>query len=189
MTVYKAARSVQKKADIYQCFGRDSNPQFSRFKTTSMNCGHQRAHCSSPRWHEYGEPWCNDIDRGKLLIRLPELSSNSTSSHILAEQKEREKGNWFGLTMYLAHTSKGLKHAVKCYGMGPATLHTLRRQECCGFLSLKNPSSSAGIEPANLRSNGIHASHYTTEDDRGYLKAIYDLQMLFKSPITYEEKR
>jgi hypothetical protein len=33
------------------------------------------------------------------------------------------------------------------------------------FIDLKNPSPSAGIEPANLVSNGKRASHYTTEDD------------------------
>jgi hypothetical protein len=34
----------------------------------SLNCGHQRAYCSSPddRLYEYGEPRWNDIDRGKL---------------------------------------------------------------------------------------------------------------------------
>jgi hypothetical protein len=33
------------------------------------------------------------------------------------------------------------------------------------FISLKNPSSSAGFEPTNLESNGKHANHYSTEDD------------------------
>jgi hypothetical protein len=33
------------------------------------------------------------------------------------------------------------------------------------FVSLKNPSASAGIELANLGSNGKHANHYTTVDD------------------------
>jgi hypothetical protein len=32
------------------------------------------------------------------------------------------------------------------------------------FISLKNPMPSAGFEPANLGSNGKHATHYTTED-------------------------
>jgi hypothetical protein len=32
-------------------------------ETASLNCGHQRAYCSSPRWHEYGEPRQNVIDR------------------------------------------------------------------------------------------------------------------------------
>jgi hypothetical protein len=33
------------------------------------------------------------------------------------------------------------------------------------FIALKNPSLSAGIEPANLGSNGKHSSHCFTKDD------------------------
>jgi hypothetical protein len=32
------------------------------------------------------------------------------------------------------------------------------------FIALKNPSSSAGFEPANSGSNGKHANHYTTKE-------------------------
>jgi hypothetical protein len=34
--------------------------------------------------YELGEPWWNDVDRGKL-IRSPELSGNPTSSHLAAK--------------------------------------------------------------------------------------------------------
>jgi hypothetical protein len=34
------------------------------------------------------------------------------------------------------------------------------------FIALKNQSHSAGFEPANLGSNGKHANHYITEDDK-----------------------
>jgi hypothetical protein len=34
------------------------------------------------------------------------------------------------------------------------------------FMALKNPSPSAGFEPANLESNFKHANHLTTEDDK-----------------------
>jgi hypothetical protein len=40
---------------------------------------------------EHVEPWWNDIDRKKLLIRPPELSGNPTSSHLVAKQEELEK--------------------------------------------------------------------------------------------------
>jgi hypothetical protein len=30
----------------------------------SLNCGHRRTCCSSPRWYEHGEPRWKDIDRG-----------------------------------------------------------------------------------------------------------------------------
>jgi hypothetical protein len=41
--------------------------------------------------YEHEEPWWNDIDRGKLQIRPPELSLNSTSSHLVAKQGELAK--------------------------------------------------------------------------------------------------
>jgi hypothetical protein len=50
--------------------------------------------------------------------------------------------------------------------MGPTALPPLRRKASCRFfITLKNPSLSAGLEPANLVSNGIYDIHYTTEDD------------------------
>jgi hypothetical protein len=33
------------------------------------------------------------------------------------------------------------------------------------FIALKNSSSSAGFEPANLKFNGKHDNHQTTEND------------------------
>jgi hypothetical protein len=41
--------------------------------------------------YEHGEPWCNDVDRGKLLIRPPELSGNPTS-RVGRKQEKWAKG-------------------------------------------------------------------------------------------------
>jgi hypothetical protein len=41
--------------------------------------------------NEYREPWCNDINRGELLIRPPELSGNPTGSHLVAKKEELVK--------------------------------------------------------------------------------------------------
>jgi hypothetical protein len=41
--------------------------------------------------HEHGEKWWNDIDRGKLHIFQPELSSNPTSGNLVANQEEVAK--------------------------------------------------------------------------------------------------
>jgi hypothetical protein len=48
----------------------------------SLNCGHQQAYFSSisQAIYELEEPLWNDINKRKLLIRQPELSSNPTSS-------------------------------------------------------------------------------------------------------------
>ena len=44
------------------------------------------------------------------------------------------------------------------YDMGPTTLLPLRRKACWEFFSFKNPTASAGFEPANLGTNGQHAT-------------------------------
>jgi hypothetical protein len=36
------------------------------------------------------------------------------------------------------------------------------------FIALKNPSPSAGFEPASVAPNGKHVNHYTIEDDGHY---------------------
>jgi hypothetical protein len=41
--------------------------------------------------HEHGEQCWNDTDKGKLLIPLPELSGNPSSSHLVAKQGELVK--------------------------------------------------------------------------------------------------
>jgi hypothetical protein len=43
--------------------------------------------------YEHGEPWWNDTDGRKVLIRPPELSGNPTSSHLVVNQKELGKGS------------------------------------------------------------------------------------------------
>jgi hypothetical protein len=41
--------------------------------------------------YKHEEPWWNDTDRGKLLIRPLELSGNPSSSHITTKQNELAK--------------------------------------------------------------------------------------------------
>jgi hypothetical protein len=49
-----------------------------------------------------------------------------------------------------------LLHAVK--HMGQTALLPLRRKACWGFCRPKNPTASAGFEPANLGTKGQHAT-------------------------------
>jgi hypothetical protein len=37
---------------------------------------------------EHGEPWWNDIDRGKLLIRPPKLSGSPATIHLVPKEEE-----------------------------------------------------------------------------------------------------
>ena len=45
------------------------------------------------------------------------------------------------------------------WDMGQILLLPLRRKACSGFSRLKNPTASAGFEPANLGARGQHANH------------------------------
>jgi hypothetical protein len=51
--------------------------------------------------YEHGEPWWNDVSKGKLLIHPPELSGNPTSSHLVVNQEELGEGDEFGLMKHL----------------------------------------------------------------------------------------
>ena len=44
------------------------------------------------------------------------------------------------------------------YEMGPMALLPLRRKACWGFFRPKNPTASAGFEPANFGTKGQHAT-------------------------------
>jgi hypothetical protein len=57
--------------------------------------------------YEYGETWWNDIYRGKLLIRLTELSGNPTS-RVVCKAGRTDEGNYeFCLTKYLSSYFEG----------------------------------------------------------------------------------
>jgi hypothetical protein len=77
--------ALHKKIDLsQQGAGRSGKPMYS-----SSENGHGASPCASTPlilliMYEHGEPWWNDINRGKLLICLPELSA------ILQEANQEE---------------------------------------------------------------------------------------------------
>jgi hypothetical protein len=110
---------------------------------------------------EHGEPWWNNIDRGKLLILAPELSGNSASRGGTGE----ESGE-FCLTKYLFNTSKcSLTCRIILRNGADVFTSPLKEGVFRNFIALKNISPSALFEPANIGSNGKYANHQTTEDD------------------------
>jgi hypothetical protein len=121
-------------------------------------CDHQRAYCSSPVHvtYEHGELRWNDIDREKLRIRPPELSGNSASSHLAAKQEGMENEMINFATKYLFNTRRILQHSITTSDMGPMSLLTLQRKNCCG---LSWPS--AGFEPSTI-CKVIYISHGST---------------------------
>jgi hypothetical protein len=61
--------------------------------------------------YDHGEPWWNDIDRRKHVIRPPKLFGNPTSSHLVASSKavRTGKGNaGFGLKKYIYFYFEGI---------------------------------------------------------------------------------
>jgi len=52
----------------------------------------------------------------------------------------------------------GIFYMPQICDMGPTVLLPLRRKACWGFFRPKNPTASAGCEPANLSTKGQHAS-------------------------------
>jgi hypothetical protein len=73
-------------------------------ETLSLSCCHQRALCSSTRWHKYGEPRWNDICRGK--------PKNSEKSQTLNRQRKTAfTARWhFKTTAYEGWVECSLNH-------------------------------------------------------------------------------
>jgi hypothetical protein len=138
-------------------------------ETTSLNCGHQLAYCSSPGWYmdieKYGgmmstEENSRSVPQNSLAVLPAELSGS--------KQEERGREWWiWPCEVFLFILTSDFLHAVKSYDMEPTALLLLRRKVCCGFLSI----ALAGFEPANRWSDGKHGNHYTTEATFTQLKA------------------
>jgi hypothetical protein len=125
--------------------------------------------------YEHGETWWNDIDRGKLL-RLPEISGNPMSSHLVAKQKLAKEIMNLALQSIFVHTSKVSSTCCKIFQHGATGFTSpLMGSVLWTFIALKHPSFSAGFEPANPGSNGKHVNHYTTEDTKA---GIYTVQFI-----------
>ena len=60
--------------------------------------------------------------------------------------------------MAFLFTPLGIFNMPQIYDMGPTALCPLRRKACWGFFALKNPTASAGFEPANLGTKVQHAT-------------------------------
>ena len=64
---------------------------------------------------------------------------------------------------------------LQIYDMGPTALLPLWRKACWGFFRPKNPTASAGFEPANLGTKGQHATSRPPKPlkNRNQLDATY----------------
>ena len=98
--------------------------------------------------------------------------------NILGHQRRFRHRAWKVRQILLRGSNFGLRffYLPLIYDMGPTDLLPFRRKSYSGFLhSEKNPSTPAGIEPANLRSRGEYDNHWTTGVDVFNLLAIIRL--------------
>jgi hypothetical protein len=80
-------------------------------ETTSLNCGHQLAYCSSPRWHLY-----MSIEHGGMIstgenswfVHQSSLAILPAESHSRKSGGTDEGNDEFGLTKYLYSYSAGI---------------------------------------------------------------------------------
>jgi hypothetical protein len=105
--------------------------------------------------YEHDEPWWNDLDRGELVIRQPDLSGNPTSSHLVSSRRNgrSEWWIWFWEVFLFISTSfffftfrKILRHGTSGFTLPP--------KEC--VLRIFIALTRQGL---NLRTY-----HYTTEE-------------------------
>jgi hypothetical protein len=74
-----------------------------------------------------GKPWWNEVDRGKFLIRAPELCGNPTSSHLVARRRNlgKEMMNLpFKVSLFILRSD--ILHAIKSYGIGHRLYSSLK---------------------------------------------------------------
>jgi len=90
--------------------------------------------------HQHGEPWRNDIDRGKIFDssnRVVCLAYQDT--HLLVNQEELCEGDdEFSPQSIFVYTAVYFIHAVKSY-IGPTALLPLKERMLLMFIAFKNP--------------------------------------------------
>jgi hypothetical protein len=107
-------------------------------------CRFQR-HVKPPTWRR-----TRDLERSNFRYKRPP-ASEATLANVAVEGGEI-------LTKVATSTSLlGFLHAVK-HDMGQTALLLLQRKARWGFFRPKNPTASAGFEPANLGTKGQHAT-------------------------------
>jgi hypothetical protein len=142
----------------------------------SLNCDHRRACCLSP-----GDIWVRITTvkwyrQGNLLFRPPELSGNSTSSHVVANQEEHDKGSAEFCLRSISYILTEFFNMPWIQDMQPTALLLLQRKSCWWFLSpLKIQSFSAWFEPTNL---GPYCHHATTRPPRAIFNTLLRMVLL-----------
>jgi hypothetical protein len=98
---------------------------------------------------------------GQLAALLFYRSWCDRQSHLAGSQETwvRNGGFEFSLRNISIHARKVLLHAVNLRHVTDGFTSPPKEVVLQIFITLKNPSTSVGIEPANLGSSGEHANH------------------------------
>jgi hypothetical protein len=125
-------------------------------ETTSLNCGYQQAPDDVRAWITMVEIyWLGKTSESSTR----ELWQSYEQSNLVAKQEEREKK----IMNVIFHIWKCSLTCHKILWQGPNALRTPPLLDKM-LIALRNPSPSAGFEPAKLGWNGKRANHCTTED-------------------------
>jgi hypothetical protein len=93
------------------------------------------------------------------MIRPPELSRASTSSHVVVKQDGYGKGNADFCQLSVSFILVGFPNIIKSYDVTDG-FASLQWKPCYRILlPLKIPMSSTRFEPTNLGSNGNRTNH------------------------------
>jgi hypothetical protein len=111
-----------------------------------LHCSHFLIYCASP------------CEFSSFLTHPLELSGKYQKRHIVTKQEETwQRSLLILLAKYLCHTPQGSLTCCKILDMGADTFTSPPKEVVLWiFITLKNPSSLAGFEPAYLGSNGKH---------------------------------
>jgi hypothetical protein len=114
-------------------------------ETTSLNCGHQRAYCSSPRWYMSMNNRGGMISTGKNFWFINQSSLAILSAELSISKAGRTgEGNEFNLRNIFVRASKGFVFNVKQNVTHRADGFTSppKKGVLRIFVALKNPSPS-----------------------------------------------
>jgi hypothetical protein len=129
-------------------------------ENTSLNCGHQ-----SPLIpHEHGEPWWNDVDRGKLLIHLPKTPwQYYQQSHLVAIRRNGWRKWWIWPCEVFCHTWERFFTRCKIFHEAFSFIPPPKEGVLQILSPLKTPSTTLGLNPRTL---GLTASTLTITPPR-----------------------
>jgi hypothetical protein len=118
-------------------------------KTTSLDCGLQRAYCLSPSWYMSMEDHSEIMQTRKnsWLVHQSALWQSYQQSHLVANRKDVCEGNDGFFTKSFFHTTKGYLACRKILRLGAFGFTSATKEGVLWIcIALKNPSPRPGLK-------------------------------------------